>query len=381
MWKAEARTAGGVDMKTVRWFVLGAVALGLPLLAFVAAPVAGAATQIVVPRDRPTIQSAVDAASPGDTIVVLAGVFTEQVTIGKSITLVGAGSQATTIHAPAVLQPRVVGPVPGRANIVELFGGATVTMRALGVSGPAGTSCPGLAGVSVQGGATLRLESASIRGCISDGLFVGYPSFLVVGPSVGHATVSGTEVSGVRSFGIRVGGPGSTTVVSGSRVVMAPAPEVEGPAGIVVDEARAVVTATTVSGALCTNPNCGPDFFTQFQGIGILAADAAPGSAFTRNTITGNDVGLAVAFGSGCCQMSQNTLRDNRFFGVLVVDSSHTLSQTTISGSAVGVAAIAFGSDAIATLEQVVITGAAQPVQELACCGLTADVRGSFVVR
>ena len=162
---------------------------------------------------------------------------------------------------------------------------------------------------------------------------------------------------------------------------MAPAPEVEGPAGIVVDEARALVTATTVSGALCTNPNCGPDFFTQFQGFGILAVDAAPGSVFSRNTITGNDIGLIVAFRSGCCQMSQNTLRDNRFFGVLVVDGNHTLSQTTISGSAVGIAAIAFGADSIATLEQVAITGAAQPVQEFSCCGLSADVRGSFVVR
>jgi hypothetical protein len=368
-------------MKTVRWLLWSAVALVLPLLSPVAVPAANAATQIVVPLHHPTIQSAVDAAAPGGTIVVLAGVFTEQVTIGKSLTLIGRGPQATTIQAPAVLQPRVVGPVPGRANIVELFGGATVTMRALGVSGPAGPSCPWLAGVSVQGGATLRLESASIRGCTSDGLFVGYPSFIPIGPSTGHAIVSGTEVTGTRSFGIRVGGPASTASVSASRVTLSPGPEVEGPTGIIVDEARTVVTATTVSGALCTNPSCGPDFFTQFQGIGILAVDAAPGSAFSRNTITGNDVGLAVAFGTGCCQMIQNTLRDNRFFGVLVVDGSHTLSQTTIAGSAVGVAAIAFGADAIATLQQVVITGAAQPVQEVACCGLTADVRGSFVVR
>jgi hypothetical protein len=368
-------------MTTVRRLVLGAMPLALPLLSVVAVPAVDAATQIVVPLHRPTIQSAVDAARPGDTIVVLAGVFTEQITIGKSLTLIGAGQRATIIHAPTVLRPRVIGPVPGRANIVELFGGATVAMRGLAVSGPAATSCPGLAGVSVQDGATLRLESASIRGCTSDGLFVGYPSFIPVGPGVGHAIVSATEVIGARNFGIRVGGPASTASVSASRVVMPPAPDIEGPTGIIVDEGRAVVTGTTVSGALCTHPNCGPDFFTQFQGIGILAADAAPGSVFSRNTISGNDVGLALAFGSGCCQTSQNTLRDNRFFGVLVVDGSHTLSQTTISGSAVGVAAIAFGADAIATLQQVVITGAAQPVQEIACCGLTADVRGSFVIR
>ncbi|MGH9225251.1 MAG: hypothetical protein ACRD2W_16045 [Acidimicrobiales bacterium] len=66
---------------------------------------------------------------------------------------------------------------------------------------------------------------------------------------------------------------------------------------------------------------------------------------------------------------------------MLVVDSDQTVSRTTITGGAVGVTAIGCGADATATLNQVVITATAQPVQELTCPGATADVRGSFVVR
>ena len=140
---------------------------------------------IVVPTIRPTIQSAVDAARPGDTIVVRSGTFVEQVTVDKSLTIVGAGARATIIQAPAVLAPRVIGAVPGRANIVEVHGGATVAMRGLGISGPAVTSCFGLAGISVQDAATLRLDAASVHNCTDVGMFVGFPSFFPFGPRSG----------------------------------------------------------------------------------------------------------------------------------------------------------------------------------------------------
>ena len=45
------------------------------------------------------IQVAVIAAAPNDTINVAAGTYTETVTIGKPLSLVGAGRSATTIDA------------------------------------------------------------------------------------------------------------------------------------------------------------------------------------------------------------------------------------------------------------------------------------------
>jgi hypothetical protein len=358
---------------------LALAALSLPLAAL--SESAEAATTIVVPVHHPTVQAAVNAASPGDTIIVRAGTFTEQLTIGKSLTIVGAGSGSTTIQAPAVLAPRVIGPFPGLANIVEVFGGASVTIRGVGVSGPAGTSCLGLAGVTALDGATLRLESSAVRGCTSDAVRVGFPTFSPIGPSVGHAVITGDDIRGARISGIRVDGPGTTGVVSASKVVMSPSPLMDS-AIRVLDHAWASVTGTTASGALCVDePICGPDFINQIQGVGIAAINAAPGSVFSQNTITGNDLGLFLFRGSGCCQLRQNTLRDNRYFGVGVADGAHTLSSTTISGSAVGVVAGSFDFDTTATLANVVITGATTPVQELSCCGAPAKVQGTYFVQ
>ena len=52
---------------------------------------------IRVPKDYPTIQAAVDAASSGDTIQVAAGIYYEHVTVDKSLTLLGEDSTTTII--------------------------------------------------------------------------------------------------------------------------------------------------------------------------------------------------------------------------------------------------------------------------------------------
>ena len=66
------------------------------ILAALATAQASAAVRHV-PGSHKTIQSAIDASAAGDTIRVAAGVYAEQLSIRKSIRIVGAGAGRTIV--------------------------------------------------------------------------------------------------------------------------------------------------------------------------------------------------------------------------------------------------------------------------------------------
>jgi hypothetical protein len=120
-------------------------------------------------------------------------------------------------------------------------------------------------------------------------------------------------------------------------------------------------------------PACGPDFITQLQGFGIFVDSPAAGSVISYNDISNNDAGMGVFGNSECCKIDHNTLTNNRFFGILVGEGEHTISNTKISRGNIGVLAVAFSVDTIATLNRVFIVGIITPTQELSV-GATAEV-------
>ncbi len=87
--------SGGVSRRTVvrrGLLTSAAVAVGVPAISSTTA-----AAKISVPSDYSSIQAAVDAASPGDRVVVDSGTYREQVLINKSLALEGRGA---TIEHP-----------------------------------------------------------------------------------------------------------------------------------------------------------------------------------------------------------------------------------------------------------------------------------------
>ncbi len=346
-----------------------------PFEGFLVSSVEFCKPDITVPTDFPTIQAAINASNPGDTIKVLPGIYTEQLTINKSLTIIGSGSKSTIIQAPDVLNPSPVIPFPGRANIVEIFNEAIATMKGFTIAGPSGNICEGLAGVSIHGDATLEIDSSAIIGCLREGILVGLAEFIPRGPQIGHAVITKTDITDYRVVGIQTGGENTTLVISKSQVIAADAPEVVGQIGIFgAIGPKVVIVDNKISGNICNNPECGPDFFTQVQGSGIFLFDVNQDSIIAGNKVTNNDLGIALAENSGCCKIENNKLSDNRFFGITIIDGENIISNTKIFGGNVGVAAIAFSANTIATLDNVKIVGATIPVQEFPSGGFTAEV-------
>lgn len=90
------------------------------------------ARQLHVPRDHATIQAAVDAAGPGDTVRVAAGTYTESVVMRPGVCLLGSGAKRTILDAGG--QPRTL------VDLTTAPGSVVAGFTVRGV-GP-GSTCP-----------------------------------------------------------------------------------------------------------------------------------------------------------------------------------------------------------------------------------------------
>lgn len=356
----------GIGLKKTVTLPLFVAIITLMIIPLTSLQSSSAASALVVPTQFPTIQAAINAASPGNTIKVLPGTYTEQITINKNLILVGSGAKSTIIRAPATLDTNVI----GRTYIAQISSSAKVIIGGFTIN--AGTNCEVFFGITVLGDASLNMDSSVITGCTQVGMQIG--SFLTPGgPEKGHAIVTKTEISDYQSVGIVERVSGATMTVSKSNIVAdenAPFPN----AISFVGGSKANIQHNKISNNLCNDPDCGPDAFDDFQTFGIDAFDPGSGSIISNNDFSNNDVAISVVGNSECCKVHHNNIKDSHSFGVIVVDGSQIISQTKISGGNVGIAAIAFSANTVATLVNDKITGTTNPTQELSCCGVTAKI-------
>lgn len=378
------RTLRRILAATFRGSILATLASSL-----LSAPVRAAQT-IIVPRDYPTIQAAVDAAPAGSTIKVRAGTYTEQVVIAKNLTLVGAGVDSTIVQAPAALTPYalLVGPQFPVAAVVRLTDGASVAISGLTVSGPMPCGILGQ-GISVVKSATLGLtnsrvtrirpETACQGPLVGRGIVVGLPGVVQLDGqfgSTGNATVKGVSVDQYQTAGMSVvgvpGGSPSSAVFADNLIVGGASPfnfvaqsgmEL---AGFIDAQAK----DNAVSGNVCTFPFCGPDPINQGQSSGIQVSGPAK---VVQNTVSGNDIGIYQLGAGSPATISENSVQNNRYFGIVIQDGDGATNENTISGGQVGIGVVADIVDTTGTLRADLISGTSvMPVQELDCCGFTA---------
>ncbi|HXW95913.1 MAG TPA: right-handed parallel beta-helix repeat-containing protein [Nitrososphaerales archaeon] len=196
------------DPKRFRELLSAALALSFLLMSSIVAAAhaqnngAPAAPMVLtVPTNYPTIQSAINAASAGDTVQVLAGNYTEQLFLNKSISLVGAGAASTVINAPKHIIPDSSGLLWGvhvfqdsSVNISGFTFGPTLAPAPQCTANNQATPC---AMIGVEGGSSLNLSSSVIvYSYMTNGLLVGNFN----PQSLAHAMVTNVEFQLPTSF-------------------------------------------------------------------------------------------------------------------------------------------------------------------------------------
>jgi hypothetical protein len=321
-----------------------------------------------------TIQGAVSAASTRSIIFVCPGTYREQLTINKSLTLIGSSPSQTTVLAPSSLTADSF----GLQNIVEITGAATnATLSGFTISGPgpAGVVCSIVFGVFVGAGATANLVGNSIAHVeddpISDCNTVGFGDAGIgvgwINPSTGASLTSGHARILLNSFyddqgnGINILGAGSTATITGNTLIGIGSKalsyqngmEVDTFAPYAADPVVATVSWNSVTGYDCPSGTnigggvlCGGDLETAEQDLGIIAFGPSNGTVISHNDVYGNDAGVGgssvgQALASGVTY-TQNYVHDNRysnfyFYGATnnrITQNIVLVSNRTASGAA-----------------------------------------------
>jgi len=337
-----------MSIQTSRPAVIHAVCL-LAIGAFGAVSTLPAATINVASGG--SIQTAINAANAGDTIVVATGTFTEQLVVSKSLTLTGAGIGSTIVQAPAALAVDATVPpsAGGQATaIVKVDSSAVVSITGFTIQGPGTTACGSIGyGVFVGGGANLTFNNdriAEIRdnppgGCQNG---VGIRAGAASTAQIGTLTMSNSSVVNFQKAGVVVDNTGSSATLTNNTVTGL------GPLGIAANGiqisrgATATVTGNTISGNECNiaPPTCGSDPIANAQGTGLLLYDAGAVSA-SNNTISTNDVGVAAyddtTTGVGTITLTGNTLNGNRYENLFAESATLQLANNTLTGSIYGI--------------------------------------------
>jgi parallel beta-helix repeat protein len=302
----------------------------------------------IVPGSFSSVQAAVNAANPagGDTVQVNPGIYTEQVTITKSLTIQGNGAGAI-INAPSTLNPDTF----SLRVLVEVGNAATVNINNMTIQGPN----PAInAGLLVVGGATANVTRSTVADIHQNaagfgvqtgaGIQVGGTGSQAVG-QVGNATITNCTVTNYQKVGIVIGRNGSSGTITGCTITGIGPTTLIAQNGIQIGPgaaAGAAVSNNTISGNQFTGTSNSPDPFNTNQSAGIL--NFIDSCSITGNTFFGNDVGIYSA-NSGSTStgttISGNTVRDNRFEDIELGPGTATVSNNTITGSNFGVAVLA----------------------------------------
>ncbi|MEM7767252.1 MAG: hypothetical protein AAF253_07165 [Pseudomonadota bacterium] len=287
-----------------------------------------------------SINSAIDAAADGDTIIIANATFREQVTIENRANLTLEGGAGTVIEAPnsflATTVPGSGGGFRAGESVVEVFSSDNITLTGFTVDGRGNGDAvsPGanfigilmsfssgvIDGVTVEG---IRdpLVSGTLSGNQSgDAIVVNNEGTTDLPVSILNTSVSDFQKTGIRLVGDDVVFLVENTTVEGAGLLTSPGAIAQN--GITIEDGA---TGRVASSTISDIGNLRGDFAS----AGILAVDPGNGLRFFGNTISGP------SDGSGGFEDSSHT-------GILIRGSANDtgIFSNTFQGLLTGVAGI-----------------------------------------
>jgi parallel beta-helix repeat protein len=256
-----------------------------------------------------TIQSAVNAAAPGDRINVCPGTYTEQVTVPavkNNITLRSVQLWQAVIKAPALM-------LDAKA-IVRVTGAQNVTILAFTITGPGGFVCDSLRyGVRVDGGGSANILGNHITQ-IRDNPFSGCQNGVAVlvgrasEATTGSAKIIGNLIDNYQKNGPTIENAGSHADVYYNRILGI------GPSAVIAQNGLQVAAGATA--------NVGHNFISghlytpqTFASTGMLLFQSGK-VAIDHNTLSANDVGIDMFNPAAGSVTSSNVIRASTFDGI-----------------------------------------------------------------
>ena len=310
------------------------LAAALALAALAAGPGQALAATLEVDDDKveckkaphSSIQAAVTAAAPGDSIKVCPGTYQEQVRITKDgLKLFSRNPLAAIIKAPAAMSdPKA---------IVEITGAEDVTVRDFTITGPGGGPCDSLRFGVLVGGPASDPTSAEIRhnhitritdtppgGCQNGhGVLVGRGSQSLVGT----ADIVDNTIDAYQKGGVVVDNSGSSAVVRQNTIDGLGAVNFIAQNGVQVSrDAVAEVRHNTI-----TDNQFSPQTFAS---AGVLVFEANAATEVTHNTILRNDEGVYLQSQDGGV-FSHNESSDNTFDGFGLLDTRNAAVEHNVA--------------------------------------------------
>lgn len=261
---------------------------------------ASASSMLNVPGDFPTIQAAIAAAAPGDTVLVAAGIYRERIDfLGKEITVAStAGAAATTIDGSAAGRVVSFTTGEGRGSVLEGFtirnGAVTEGDDGAGIgifnSSPTieddvitgNSACADGGGIYVSAGAPLiegnviTNNAASDHGCYGGaggGIFLINPAADGGTPQVTGNTISGNRADYGGALAVLSSPTVQDNVISGNSSVY---------------DGGGIWNVNGTSAAIVQNLVVNNRSTGNGGGISFSPASGAPGPDLVNNTFAGN---------------------------------------------------------------------------------------------